>query len=180
MTVRGWQLGVLLGGLATSACHPRQLTPHRHRLDAGCSADRDGAAIVCGDREFARIECHSERAGRTPKAGCRALAVRYADGETAWLHRAARFDPERPHEYRPPDKVDVDLAYHPIVALDGGSVWFYSRTVFSRGSFRMYDIQSGAMQDVERADEWRVWAALHEGRAVSIGDVSPPGWWMRP
>ncbi len=81
---------------------------------------------------------------------------------------------------RPPDKVDVDRAYEPTVAVDGRTIWFRSRTVLSRGGVREYDVQSGAIRNLDRGDEWRVWAAVHEGRAIRLGDDAPSGGMRHP
>ncbi len=177
MTLPRVRIGVLLTGSLLLGCAPRVLVSHGHGLDPlrahDCSVRPDGARIVCDGQELARIGCLSEHHTAFGNA-CRVLAVRYADGDIAWLYRAARFDPEHPEEYRPPDKVDLDRASSPVVARDGHAVWFHSRTIFTRGSVQEYDVASGRIRDVESADEWRIWAAVHEGRAVRVGGQPAP------
>ncbi len=163
----------LLG--AVIACKPVLLASHGHGLTKQCSLGPDGTAILCDGHEFAAIECYSD-AGKGPAGPtCRALAVRYADGDVAWLYKASRFDPEHPLLYRPTSNIDVDRAYEPIVAIDGETIWFRSRSIFSRGGVRKYDVQSGQLTNVDRADEWRVWAAVHEGNAIRLGQAASSG-----
>jgi hypothetical protein len=87
----------------------------------------------------------------------------------AWLYRASGFDPAHPEAYHPPEKVDLAWAYDVVLTLDGRLIWFYTRTVLSRGGVRQYNVESGALTDMDRADEWRVWAAVHDGHAIRFG-----------
>lgn len=155
--------------LCVAACGPHRLTSSSHLIDAGCKASADGATLRCGDRAFAFVECYGDDGRVAARRLCRALAVRYDDGERAWLYRPGEFDPEHLERYHRPDKVDLDRASDVTVALDASEITFFRRTPFTRGGVQRYDVGSGILTDVERADEWRIWAAVHENRAMELG-----------
>lgn len=129
-----------LACLALAGCAPTLLTAHGHER-SGCPWRTQGAVVFCGDERVAVVECHAPESG-----SCRALSVRYADGERAWLYRPSGFDPERPAEFRPPDKVDVLRAYRVELAPDGRRVWFQERGVMTGLDWRLYEVTSGALR----------------------------------
>lgn len=102
--------------------------------------------------------------GRT----CRALAVRYDDGELTWLYRPPDFDPVHPDRFQPPEEKDTLRAFGPSVAWDGRLIWFGARTVKDRGVVHEYDVQTGELRSVERTSEWKIWAAEPQHRALPI------------
>lgn len=159
--LRGLATAALLAGAA--GCGAPRLVRREHPWPAAECALRDGAhEIACDGREVARVVCHSER---HEGFKCRDLSVRYADGEVAWLHRAG---PAIPAPY-PPDKVDLEAAYGPVVARDGRTIWFRTRTPSTDWRTHAYDVATGVLRDEDAARER---AEVEAGRAVPLG-VTP-------
>jgi hypothetical protein len=149
---------------AVAGCRTTRLIGHeRPWPEGGCRASEGGRVIVCEGREVARVECRSER---HEGFKCRNLAVRYADGEVASLHHAG---PAEPAPY-PPDKVDLEAAYGPVVARDGRTIWFRTRTPRTEWRTHEYDVATGVLRDV---DAGRVRAAVDGGRALPLGAAAP-------
>jgi len=112
-----------------------------HRF--GCSPEVEGNEILCGQKQIARIECH----GRTENS-CRALAVRYADGNVAWLYQAPWFNPDRPDSALERDS-PYDWASDVVMTRDAMFLWY--RTDEESGTkWIEYDIQAGMQRPVER------------------------------
>jgi hypothetical protein len=72
------------------------------------------------------------------------------------------------HPY-PPDKVDLEAAYGPVVARDGRTVWFRTRTPSTDWQTHEYDLATGTLRVVDGA---RVRAAVEDGRAVPLGAIT--------
>lgn len=146
--------------LIAAGCGTTRLTRHeRPWPQTGCRLGEDPRVIACDGRELARVECRSTR---HEGFKCRDLAVRYADGEVAWLHRAG----PAPEDVYPPDKLDLAAAYGPVVARDGRTVWFRTRTPTTPWQPHEYDVATGVLREVDGA---RVEAAISSGRAVPLG-----------
>jgi hypothetical protein len=149
---------------------PRVLTVHAHALRGDCVTTTDAAEVRCGAQVAVELLCFVPE-GRT----CRALAVRYSDGEVAWLYRPPAFDPSHPEFFHGPEEKDTLRAFGPSASWDGHLVWFGARTVKDRGVVHEYDVRSGELRTVEKNSEWKVWAAEPQHRAIPIG-VAAAAW----
>lgn len=134
--------GILAAACALAGCASRTLTTRGHGAAPDCAVREDGAAILCGDRVFATLEC--SRAG----AGCSRLALRYADGDVAQLFAArdARYD----------------SATRVATAPDGSRIWFLELEGGSAARrWHEYDVARGKLFDV--ADGLAQTAAANAG-----------------
>jgi hypothetical protein len=151
------------GPLASPTPARRFLTDHEHPLGASCVSTADAAAVRCGSAIAAEPLCFAPE-GRT----CRALAIRYQDGDLVWLYLPPGFDPASPGSFRGPEEKDTLRAFGPSLSWDGRLLWFGVRTLRDRGAVHEYDVQSGELRTVDRNSEWRVSAAEPEHRALPI------------
>jgi len=152
---------------------PRLLTASQHPLRGDCVATPAADAVRCGAQVAVELLCFVPE-GRT----CRALAVRYTDGEVAWLYRPPAFDPAHPEFFRGPEEKDTLRAFGPSVSWDGRLIWFGARTLKDRGVVHEYDVRSGELRSVEKNAEWKVWAAEPQHRALPITVEAEP--WPSP
>jgi hypothetical protein len=128
--------------LATLLCGCPSSRPGRvHRF--GCSPAVEGNEIFCGGRAVARVECH----GRI-ETSCRGLAVRYSDGNVAWLYQAPWFNPDRPDSALERDS-PYDWASDIVMTRDAMYLWY--RTDEENGTrWIEYDVQGGMQRPVDR------------------------------
>jgi len=92
---------------------------------------------------MARIECH----GRVEDS-CRGLAVRYSDGNVAWLYQAPWFNPDRPDSALERES-PYDWASDVVVTRDASFLWY--RTDEEGGTrWIEYDVQAGMQRPVDR------------------------------
>src|SRR5947209_9431731 len=80
-----------------------------------CSAAA-GGEIVCNGVQAAQVECFEARSN-----ACRALAMRYADGERVWLFQPMGFDPDNPEASAKSE--DERVVLQPEMARDASLHW---------------------------------------------------------
>ncbi|HEX9575508.1 MAG TPA: hypothetical protein VF994_15545 [Myxococcales bacterium] len=113
-----------------------------HRFGA-CKPVVQGREILCDGSHMAAIECHGRAEG-----SCRALAIRYHDGNVAWLYQAPWFNPDRPESAFERES-PYDWASAVEVTPDALYLWY--RTDDEIGTrWIEYDVQAGMQRPVER------------------------------
>ncbi len=130
----------LLGFALLAGCSSR---PGRVHTFGACRPAVQGREILCDGSRMAAIECH----GRA-EASCRALAIRYHDGNVAWLYQAPWFNPDRPESALERDS-PYDWASDVEMTPDALYLWY--RTDDEAGTLWIeYDVQAGMQRQVER------------------------------
>jgi hypothetical protein len=125
--------------------------------------------VYCREQVVVEILCQPK-----PASGCRALGVRYLDnGEVVWLYLPKGYDPDHPETFQPAQYKDMDSVYRVVLAANGGRLWFLTRTMFGGADWHQYNVATGATQDVDNADAWKIWAALRESQARWLVDGIP-------
>jgi hypothetical protein len=123
--------------LCAAACMKRMTRFRGNFKDCSSAA---GGAIVCGGRPAAQVECFQPRSD-----SCRALAVRYADGERVWLFQPQGFDPDNPEASGQENEAVV---LQPEMARDASLIWFH-RSNARRGEWETFEPLTGAFSDVD-------------------------------
>jgi hypothetical protein len=100
-----------------------------------------GGEIVCNGRQAAQVECYQPRSN-----SCRALAMRYADGERLWLFEPTGFDPDAPEASNSSE--DQTVALQPQIMRDASLIWF-QRSDASRGMWQTYEPLTGVFEEVD-------------------------------
>ena len=117
--------------------------PGRVHRFGGCRPAVQGREIFCDGKPVAAVECY----GRVGDS-CRALAVRYHDGNVAWLYQAPWFNPDRPESALERDS-PYDWASSVEMTRDAQYLWY--RTDDENGTLWIeYDVQAGMQRPVER------------------------------
>jgi hypothetical protein len=129
-------IGCLL--LCALAC-ARRVTRFRSGF-RDCAAGA-GGAIVCNGREAAQVECFQPTSN-----ACRALAIRYADGERVWLFQPSGFDPDNPEASNQAE--DERVVLQPEMARDASLIWFRTSSS-ARGYWTTYEPVSGQFDEVD-------------------------------
>ena len=125
-----------------------------------------GREIYCDGKQLAAIECH----GRVGDS-CRALAVRYHDGNVAWLYQAPWFDPDRPDSAFQRD-TPYDWASDVEITPDAQYLWY--RTDDEAGTrWVEYDVQAGMQRPVERFRIIELRDIQYRGDVVSVKLFDP-------
>jgi hypothetical protein len=136
-----------------------------HRF-GGCSPIVQGREILCDGAVVASVECH----GRSDDA-CRGLAMRYYDGNVAWLYQAPWFDPERPETALDRD-TQYDWASNVEITPDARYLWY--RTVEeNRTRWLEYDVQAGMQQPIDRFRIVELRDTYYRGTTVRIPLFDP-------
>jgi hypothetical protein len=99
-----------------------------------------GGAIVCGGKPAAQVECFQPRS-----ESCRALALRYADGERVWLFQPPGFDPDNPQAS---SEEDVPVVLQPEMARDASVIW-YHRSNGRSGTWETFEPLTGIFNEVD-------------------------------
>ncbi|HEY2030726.1 MAG TPA: hypothetical protein VGH20_16125 [Myxococcales bacterium] len=105
-----------------------------------CSAAA-GGEIVCNGVQAAQVECFEPRSN-----ACRALAIRYADGERVWLFQPMGFDPDNPEASAQSE--DERVVIQPEMARDASLLW-YRTTSSDQGYWTTYEPLSGTFGEVD-------------------------------
>jgi hypothetical protein len=100
-----------------------------------------GGAIVCNGAQAAQVECFEPRSD-----ACRALAMRYADGERVWLFQPMGFDPDNPEASAQSE--DERVAVQPEMARDASLLWFRTSSN-GQGYWTTYEPLSGVFGEVD-------------------------------
>lgn len=154
-----------MGVLALSAgCFASR--PGRVHRFGGCSPVVQGREIRCDDSVVAAIECH----GRAD-ASCRALAVRYNDGNVAWLYQAPWFNPDRPESAFESDS-PYNWASDVEITPDAQFLWYRIQEA-DRTNWIEYDVQAGMQYPVERFRIVQLRDIRYRGRVVRIPLFDP-------
>jgi hypothetical protein len=128
-------IGVAL--LCAAGCMKRMT---RFRGDfKDCAASNDGA-IVCRGQPAAQVECFRPRSN-----SCRAMAVRYADGERVWIFQPMGFDPDDPEAS---SEEESPVILQPEMARDASLIW-YHRSNGYQGVWETYDPLTGVFGEVD-------------------------------
>jgi hypothetical protein len=115
---------------------------------------------------MARIECY----GRADSS-CRGLAVRYADGNVAWLYQAPWYNPDRPESALERDS-PYDWASSVVITRDASFIWY--RTDEENGTHWVeYDVQGGMQRPVERFRIVELRSVRYRGDIVQVPLVDP-------
>src|SRR4051812_27344785 len=101
-----------------------------------------GGAILCGGKPAAQVECFQPRSN-----SCRALAVRYTDGERVWLYQPMGFDPDQPEASAANAEDDI-VVVQPEMARDASLIWF-RRSDGPRGYWQTYEPLTGIFDEVD-------------------------------
>ncbi|HYZ89031.1 MAG TPA: hypothetical protein VE620_07035 [Myxococcales bacterium] len=136
LVTSGMALAALLCGCTAS----RPGRVHRFR---GCRPAVEANLVLCNGAEVARIECHGRYADV-----CRALAVRYSDGNVAWLYSAPWFDPDRPESAFEQDH-PYDFVSQVTVTRDAAFLW-YRLDEEKSTRWIEYDVEGGMQRPVSR------------------------------
>jgi hypothetical protein len=104
-----------------------------------CSAAAAGA-IVCNGKQAAQVECFHPSSN-----SCRALALRYADGERLWLFEPVGFDPDTPEASASEDQT---VAMQPQMSRDASLIWF-QRSDSTRGLWQTYEPLTGVFEEMD-------------------------------
>lgn len=124
----------LIGGLLICAVGCAHRATRFRSSFRNCNAAA-GGEIVCNGVEAAKVECFEPRSN-----ACRALAIRYADGERVWLFQPNGFDPDNPEASAQSE--DDRVVLQPEIARDASLLWF--RTSSSdQGYWTTYEPLSG-------------------------------------
>ncbi len=125
-----------------------------------------GREILCDASRMAAVECY----GRA-ESSCRALAIRYSDGNVAWLYQAPWFNPDRPESAFERDS-PYDWASSIEITPDALYLWY--RTDEESGTrWIEYDIQAGMQRPVERFRIVELRDIRYRGRVVQIPLFDP-------
>ena len=124
--------------LGASACM-RRATHFRNNF-RDCTAG-GGGEIICQGKPAAQVECFQPSSN-----SCRALAVRYADGERVWLYEPMGFDPDQPEASNSSE--DDTVVLQPEMARDGSLIWF-RRSNGPRGYWQTYEPLTGLFDEVD-------------------------------
>ena len=149
--------------LATACVSSRPGRVHRF---GSCSPVVQGREIRCDGSVVAAVECHGRNEG-----ACRALAMRYSDGNVAWLFQAPWFDPGRPETALEHDS-QYDWASNVEITPDARYLWY--RTVEeNRTRWVEYDVQAGMQQPVDRFRIVELRDTFYRGATVRIPLFDP-------
>ncbi|HEX4382566.1 MAG TPA: hypothetical protein VH083_06445 [Myxococcales bacterium] len=123
--------------LCAAACM-RRVTRFRNNFK-DCVATSDGA-ISCQGVPSAQVECFLPRSN-----SCRALALKYADGERVWLYEPMKFDPDNPQA-----EVNEDdpVVLQPEIAKDASMVWFRRSNAYP-GTWETFEPLTGVFDQAE-------------------------------
>jgi hypothetical protein len=140
--------------------------PGRVHRFGGCNPTVQGNEILCGGKPIARIECYGK-----VESSCRALAVRYSDGNVAWLYQAPGFNPDHPESPLERDS-PYDWASSIVMTRDAAYLWY--RTDEESGTQWMeYDVQAGMQRPVDRFRIVELRDARYGGDVVQVPLVDP-------
>jgi hypothetical protein len=123
--------------LAAAGCQARRTKFRNTFKDCTAAA---GGAIECAGKSAAQVECFQPRSD-----SCRALAIRYADGERVWLFQPMGFDPDNPQASS--EEVET-VVLQPEMARDASLIWFH-RSNAQRGQWETYDPLTGVYEEVD-------------------------------
>jgi len=129
-------IGCLL--LCAFAC-ARRATRFRSAF-RNCNAAA-GGEIDCNGVQAAQVECFEPRSN-----ACRALAIRYADGERVWLFQPNGFDPDNPEASAQSE--DDRVVLQPEMARDASLLW-YRTSDNGQGYWTTYEPLSGIFGEVD-------------------------------
>ena len=156
---------VLLGACALFAGCGSSRPGRVHRFGA-CKPVVQGREILCGSSHVAAVECY----GRVDDS-CRALAIRYHDGNVAWLYQAPWFNPDRP-ESALERQSPYDWASNVEMTPDALFLWY--RTDDESGTrWIEYDVQAGMQRPVERFRIVQLRDVQYRGDVVQIPLFDP-------
>ena len=167
MRIANHGLGLVCVAFFAHGCSGHTMTAHGRGepLDPKTCVASSGGNIACSGRNVAAVVCVPQQ-GRT----CRALAVHFLDDdETAWIYRPPGFDPAHPEQFRRHEIADVEFADDVVLAANGSSIWFTTRTRWTTKHWQQFDLAAGNLHTVDRCDVWKVWALLQEKRAFILG-----------
>ena len=158
--------GILIPGalaLLTSCASSR---PGRVHQFGACKPVVQGREILCDGSQVATVECHGRAEG-----GCRALAIRYHDGNLAWLYQAPWFNPDRPESAFERDS-PYDWASNIEMTPDALYLWY--RTDDQLGTrWIEYDVQAGMQHPVERFRIVQMRDIRYRGEMVQVPLFDP-------
>jgi hypothetical protein len=139
--MRAYGIGIVGTFALLASCASSR--PGRVHQFGSCKPLVQGREILCDGSQMATIECH----GRADRS-CRALAIRYRDGNVAWLYQAPWFNPERPDSAI--ERISAyDWASDVEMTPDAEFLWY--RTDDEAGTrWIEYDVQAGMQRPVER------------------------------
>ena len=143
--------------LCAAACMKR-MTRFRKNFKE-CAVAGDGA-VTCGGNPAAQVECFQPRSN-----SCRALAIKYADGERVWLYEPMKFDPDNPQS-----EVNEDdpLVLQPEIAGDGSLIWFRRSNAYP-GTWETYEPLTGVFAESDSRN-----ILLLRGRPEGAVSLVPP------
>jgi hypothetical protein len=147
-------IGVAL--LCAAGCMKRMT---RFRSEFKNCVAGDGGAIVCGGRPAAQVECFQPRSN-----SCRAMAVRYADGERVWIFQPMGFDPDDPEASA---QEDSPVILQPEMSRDASLIW-YRRSNGYKGVWETYDPLTGVFDEVDTMGLMRLRRGQYEDGPVSL------------
>ncbi len=147
-----------------ASCSARPGRVHRF---GGCVPTVSGRDVLCDGARVAAIECH----GRV-ESSCRALAVRYVDGNVAWLYTARWFDPERSDPLDPNARSDVNWASSVEMSPDAALLWYYIDDE-DGATWYEYDVQAGMMRPVDTFRIVQLRDLRYRGDVVRVALVDP-------
>jgi hypothetical protein len=125
-----------------------------------CTVAGDGA-ISCGGNPAAQVECFQPRSN-----SCRALALKYADGERVWLYEPMKFDPDNPQAEA---NEDDPVVLQPEITRDASMIWFRRSNSYP-GTWETYEPLTGVFNEVET----RTILGLRSRGDGSVSLVPPP------
>ena len=140
--------------------------PGRVHQFGSCLPQVQGREIRCGGAVVAAIECY----GRS-ESSCRALAIRYADGNVAWLYQAHWFDPQRPESAFDRDS-PYEWASDVQITPDARYLW-YRADEENLTRWIEYDVQSGMQHPVDRFRIVQLRDTRYQGDLVRIRLFDP-------
>ena len=140
--------------------------PGRVHQFGSCKPVVQGREILCNGSPMASVECH----GRAERS-CRALAIRYHDGNVAWLYQAPWFNPERPESSW--ERISAyDWASAIEMTPDAEYLWY--RTDDENGTrWIEYDVQAGMQRPVERFRIVQLRDVRYRGDVVQVPLFDP-------
>ena len=140
--------------------------PGRVHQFGSCKPVVQGREILCDGSKMASVECH----GRTERS-CRALAIRYHDGNVAWLYQAPWFNPEQPESSW--ERISAyDWASDVEMTPDAEYLWY--RTEDENGTrWIEYDVQAGMQRPVERFRIVQLRDVRYRGDVVQVPLFDP-------
>ena len=162
--MRAYEMAILGASAALASCASSR--PGRVHRFGSCKPVVQGREILCGGAPLAAIECH----GRAEDS-CRALAIRYHDGNVAWLYQAPWFNPDRP-ETALERNSPYDWASSVEITPDALYLWY--RTDDENGTrWIEYDVQAGMQHPVERFRIVELRELRYRGNVVQIPLFDP-------